>query len=169
MAYATGQDLIDRYDVDLVGDLATDDRATQDRDLVATSVKVAVALEDASGEVEAALLAGGRYTVNQLSGLTGGALSHLKRIVCGLAMAALYQRRPEAADGDMIDRLTKNSRDAIQALMRGENVFGLPSVIDASVIDIGGPSVVDLENRNDLTVRMGRYFPVPDSRLPRGR
>jgi phage gp36-like protein len=169
MAYATGQDLIDRYDVDLVGDLATDDRATQDRDLVATSTKVAVALEDASGEVEAALLAGGRYTVGQLSTLTGGALSHLKRIVCGLAMAALYQRRPEAADGDMIDRLTKNSRDAIQALMRGENVFGLPSVIDASVIDIGGPSVVDLENRNDLTVRMGRYFPVPDSRLPRGR
>jgi phage gp36-like protein len=169
MAYATGQDLIDRYDVDLVGDLATDDRATQDRDLVATSTKVAVALEDASGEVEAALLAGGRYTAGQLSTLTGGALSHLKRIVCGLAMAALYQRRPEAADGDMIDRLTKNSRDAIQALMRGENVFGLPSVIDASVIDVGGPSVVDLENRNDLTVRMGRYFPVPDSRLPRGR
>jgi phage gp36-like protein len=168
-AYATGADLIARYDIDLVGDLATDDRETQDRDLVATSPKVLVALEDASGEVESSLLAGGKYTVAQLAGLSGLARSHLKAIVCGLAMARLYQRRPEAADGEMIDRLTKDSRDALLAIRRGENVFGLQEEIDASVISTGGPSVVDYENRNDLTTRMSRYFPTYDSRIPRGQ
>jgi phage gp36-like protein len=169
MTYATGADLIARYDVDLVGDLSTDDRETQDRDLVASSPRVTVAIEDASGEVEAALLAGGRFTAIQLAGLTGFARSHLKRIVCGLAMAALYQRRPEAADADMIERLTKDSRDALLALRRGENVFGLPEEIAAGLVDTGGPSAVDLQNRNDLTVRMGRFFPAPASRLPSGR
>lgn len=168
-AYATGADLIARYDIDLVGDLATDDRETQDRDLVATSPKVLVALGDASGEVETALLAGGRYTVQQLGSLTGNARSHLTRIVCGLAMAALYQRRPEAADAEMIDRLTKDSREAILAIRRGENLFGLQEEIAASVISTGGPSVVDYQNRNDLTARMSRYFPTYDSRIPRGQ
>ena len=168
-ASATGADLLARYDVDLVGDLATDDRETQDRDLVPTLPKVLVALEDASGEVQAGLLAGGKYTVAQLDGLTGIARSHLKRIVCGLAMAALYQRRPEAADGEMIDRLTKDSRDALLAIRRGENVFGLQEEINASVLSIGGPSVIDYQDRNDLTFRMNRYFPSYDTRIPRGQ
>jgi hypothetical protein len=69
----------------------------------------------------------------------------------------------------MIERLTKDSRDALLALRRGENVFGLPEEIAAGLVDTGGPSAVDLQNRNDLTVRMGRFFPAPAIRLPSGR
>ncbi len=170
MAYATADDLIARYDVDLIGDLTTDDRDTQDRDLIdGSNEKLSVALEDASGEVDVALLAGGHYTVAQLEGLTGNSRSHLVRIVCALAMAALYQRRPEATDAESIERLTKDARDAIKALRRGENVFGLPAHIDAGKIDIAGPSAIDIRHRNDLTARMSRYFPTADTRLPRGR
>jgi phage gp36-like protein len=167
-AYATGSDLIARYDVDLIGDLATDDRETLDRDLVAESGKVATALADASGEVEVAMMAGGRYTVPQLQSLTGNSLNHLKQIVCGLAMAALYRRRPEAASRELIEDLTRDAREAIRSLRRGENVFGIQANIEATVPELTGPSAIDYEQRNDVTVRMGRYFPSPASRLPRG-
>jgi phage gp36-like protein len=168
-AYATGSDLISRYDVDLIGDLATDDRETLDRDSVADNVKVTTALADASGEVEVAMQAGGRYTVEQLQSLTGNSANHLKQIVCGLAMAALYRRRPEASRREMIEDLTRDARDAIKSLRRGENVFGIVANIEATVPDIVGPSAIDLDNRNDLSVRMGRYFPSPATRLPRGQ
>ncbi len=169
MSYATGADLIARYDVDLIGDLATDDRETLDRDLVATSEKVTTALADASGEVEVALMAGGRYTIEQLQSLPGNGANHLKSIVCGLAMAALYRRRPEAARREFIDDLTADARAAIKSLRRGENVFGLAEHIDAGVVELTGPSAIQLINRNGLAERMGRYFPLPASRLPRGQ
>jgi len=168
-AYATGSDLIARYDVDLIGDLATDDRETLDRDLVADSGKVATALADASGEVEVAMMAGGRYTTENLQTLAGNSANHLKQIVCGLAMAALYRRRPEAASRELIEDLTRDAREAIRSLRRGENVFGIQANIEATVPELTGPSAVDIENRNDLSARMGRYFPSPASRLPRGQ
>lgn len=168
-AYATGDDLIARYDVDLIGDLATDDRETLDRDLVADHPKVQTALGDASGELEVALLAGGRYSVEQLESLTGNSLNHLKSIVCGLAMAALYRRRPEAAKREHIEDLTEDARAAIKSLRRGENLFGLTEHIEASVPEITGPSAIQLDNRNGLSERMGRFFPLPATRLPRGQ
>ncbi len=170
MAYANGDDLTARYDIDLVGDLATDERETLDRANVATHPHVLTALEDASGEVDAALLAGGRYTVAQLQALSGPAASHLKAIVCGLAMAALHDRRPEAVDQTTIERLTKRSMEAIRALKRGENVFGLDEHVDAGRTLLRGPSAVDITNRNGLASRMGtRYFPNTQSRLPKGQ
>ena len=168
-AYATGDDLIGRYDVDQVGDLASDDRETLDRADVPVHPHVAMSLEDASGEVDAALLAGGRYTAEQLQNLTASAESYLKSIVCGLAMAALHERRPEAIDADLIDRLTKKAKDAILSLRRGENVFGIPEVIDATRTQISGPSAIDIRNRNGLSSRMNRFFPSTDTRLPRGQ
>ena len=169
MAYATGADLISRYDIDLIGDLATDERVTQDRGDVATDPHVLTALEDASGEVDAALLSGGRYTAVQLASLTGTSVNYLKAIVCGLAMAALHERRPEAVDEKLIKRLTKRATDAILALRRGDNVFGLQDQVNAGRVTYGGPSAVDLSNRNGLPERMGRFFPSIKSRLPSGR
>lgn len=170
MAYADGEDLTARYDIDLIGDLATDDRETLSRSSVATHPHVLTALEDASGEVEAALLAGGRYTVAQLQGLSGPAASHLKAIVCGLTMVALHERRPEAVDEKTIERLTKRATEAIRALKRGENVFGLEEHIEAGRTLLRGPSAIDITNRNGLASRMsGRYFPNTQSRLPRGQ
>lgn len=169
MAYATGSDLIDRYDVDLVGDLSTDERETQDRDAVASHPHVLTALEDASGEVDTALLTGGQYSAEDLAGLTGSSASYLKAIVCALAMAALHERRPEAVDAEHIDRLTKRAKESIRSLRRGDNVFGIQQNLDATRVHTSGPSAIDLQNRNGLAQRMGRFFPLSNSRLPRGR
>lgn len=165
-AYATGADLVLRYDIDMIRDLATD-RETVTREQIVSETRVLTALADASGEVEVALLAGGRYTVEQLSGLTGNSLNHLKQIVCGLAVAALFRRRPEAAEREYIESITEDSRKAIQELRRGVNVFGLPEVVNSTVQELTGPTVIDITNRNDLSSRMGRFFPESSTRLPR--
>jgi len=167
-AYATGADLVDRYDIDLISDLATD-RETVSRDEIVDHPRVSVALADASGEVEVAMLAGGRYTVEQLSSLTGNSVSHLKQIVCGLAVAALARRRPEAYEREYIEAITKDARQAILSLRRGENLFGLTETIESSVPEITGPSSINIQSRNDLSSRMERFFPAAAQRLPRGQ
>lgn len=167
-AYADGDDMVARYDVDLIRDLVTD-REDLDRVDVPADARLAVALADASGEIEVALMAGGQYTIAQLESLPENSNNHLKAIVCGLAMAALHRRRPESADTQYIESITKSARDALFALKRGENVFGLDPTISASVIDQTGPSAVDIYNRNDLPARMERYFPAAGSRLPLSR
>lgn len=166
-AYATGDDLVARYDIDMVSDLATDREVVSRADIV-DHPHVVTALEDASGEVEVALLAGAQYSVEDLAALSGNAANHLKRIVCGLAIAALHRRRPESADESFIETITKEAREAIKALRRGENIFGLQSKINASKTETAGPSVVDLQTRNDLAFRMDRHFPEPASRIYRG-
>ena len=166
MIYANGVDLVARYDVDLIRDLITD-REEVTRDQVSSHINVVTALEDASGEVEVALLSGGSYTVEQLEALDGNSQAHLKKIVCALAMAALHERRPEAAEREYIEALTKSGRDAIRALRNGENVFGIAENIDAGIIEVTSPTVSDVRRRNDLAFRMQRYFPDAEQRLPR--
>lgn len=166
MSYADGDDLVSRYDIDMIRDLATD-RESVSREGIVTEPRVLTALADASGEVEVALRAGGQYTVAQLQSLTGNSLNHLKQIVCGLAIAALFRRRPEAAERNYIEDITRDAREALRALKRGENVFGLEAAIDASVPELTGPTAIDITNRNDLSSRMERYFPTASTRLPR--
>lgn len=167
-AYATGSDLVARYDADMVRDLATDREDVTSAE-IASNARVLVALEDASGEVDVALLAGGRYTVDQLQTLTGNSRSHLKSIVCSLAIVALHSRRPESAEKDFIDQLSERAREAIRALKRGENIFGLDEIVDATAPEATGPTAIQIQNRNALPDRMARYFPTADTRLPRGR
>jgi len=166
MAYATGADLITRYDVDVVGVLATDDRSAPDRSAVPSHPAVSAALADASGEVDAALEAGGRYTSDQLSALTGNRLSHLVRITCAIAIAHLYERR--AVDfPDQAEAAAKQARQHLEALRRGVNVFGIPEAQETGTIDIATVEAIDIENLNLLPARMGRYFPQTAQRTPR--
>jgi phage gp36-like protein len=167
MPRATGDDLVKRYDIDLIGDLATDERETLDRDDVPTHPRVIAALEDADGEIEAALLAGGRYTIADLNGLSGNALSHYKRISCSIAMAFLFEARPGMRP-EVAEAIAKQSREHVQALRRGENVFGIPAVTSSGILEYATVSVSTIENRNTLPDRMPRFFPGANQRHPRG-
>lgn len=168
MAYATGNQLIQRFDVDMVGDLATDDREGLDRSAVATHPNVLTALDDASGEIDVSLQAGGRYTAAQLASLTGNSLSHLVRITCAVAMACLFERRageyPEKAEA-----IAKVARGHLESLRRGENVFGLPEITASGVIDLATPDTIQIDALNLLPSRMARYFPGTAQRQPWGQ
>jgi len=167
-AYATGDDLILRYDVDLVGDLATDNRRSLDREEIPSHAVVISALSEASGQVNSAMIVGGAYTPSQLSSLTGIDRDYLAGLVCDLAMLRLFMRRPEATPS-YADDLRNRVAELLEALRRGRNIFNLPATVDATILDVDGPTPVDLRDRNSLTERMGRYFPHPAARLPKSQ
>lgn len=167
-AYATGANLVERYDIDQVGDLATDDRDELDRALVPTNANVLAALLDASGEIDTALLAGGRYTPAELAALTGNTVNHLIRITCDIAFANLIQRRPDRLNKELADAYRKTASGWLEKLRRGENVFGIQTVIDSGQLDIVTVQAVEIENLNLLPGRMAPYFPGTAQRTPRG-
>jgi phage gp36-like protein len=166
-AYASGTDLTIRYDIDMIGDLATDDREELDRAAVALHPNVLAALDDASGEIESALLAGGRYTASQLGSLTGNTLNHLKRITCAVAISLLLERRPSERYQELAAAYAKVARGHLESLRRGENVFGLTEIVEAGTIDTQTITVEEVIGLNSLPTRMSRYFPGIEQRLPR--
>ncbi len=94
MPLATGEDLIAFYDARLVGELASDDGDAVDVDDIPAHEVIVKALSAASGEFTTALRVGGRYTVAQLEALTADDQELMKAIICSLAMARLFRRRP---------------------------------------------------------------------------
>ncbi len=168
MAFGTGSDLIQRFDVRLIGDLVTDAGETLPADQVASHPNVAAALGDASGEMVVALLTGGRYTEAQLTALTGYSAAHRTRVCCDIAMANLIKRRPMTMP-DRSEEYAKQAREHLKALAAGQNLFGIQEVIESGIIELATPSTIQIENLNLLTERMGRYFPNTNQRMPRGQ
>lgn len=162
MAYATPADLLARFDARTVGDLAYDDDVQRTPTELATSPNLLAAIDDAAGEVGAALFQSGRYTAAQIDGLTGSAASYLKRIVCTIAMRHLFDRRP-SLESAARDEVTDQARRMLEKLRRGENIFNLtpedPSDdanTPAAVIDT--PSAVRAQNLIVDACR-GRFYP----------
>lgn len=93
-AYANGADLTARYDWRPLGDMAQD-TGTRPANQAAFEAlaTVTTALKDASGIVESHALRGGRYEYLDLEALTGVGQSLLKKLVCGLAVWLLTDRR----------------------------------------------------------------------------
>src|SRR5262245_47732329 len=139
--YASGIDLVARHDVNLIGDLATDDREELAAASVPTHVNVLTALDDASGAVEAALQRGGQYSVADLQSLTDNSLALLKRVVCLIAMAFMFERRA-GVHQEKAEWYFERAGKYLEDLQKGKNVFNLPLQVEAGMIDHGGLNVV---------------------------
>jgi phage gp36-like protein len=166
-AYASGTDLIARYDVDLVGDLATDSREPIEQSAVPNLPLVATALLDASGMIDVNLATGGRYRPEDLQSLTGNSVSHLKRIACDIAMGLLLQRRTDKKYQELAEKVVAGAKQNLMALARGENVFGIPALQNSGTIEYQTVSAVAIDGRNALPSRMDRYFPPTQTVIPR--
>lgn len=179
--YATGDDLIKRYDIDLIGDLCQDTREelvwSDEITVLTEHPNVVSALEDGSGEIDVALQAGGMYTPTQLHELAfpdppedaNNTRKHLVRITCAIAMSILVERRLDRVSMETADWLRKTAKGFLDQLRRGENVFGIQANIDAGTIDVATVEAVHIESLNLLPGRMSRYFPGTDQRTPRVR
>lgn len=139
-SYAAPSDLVARYDVRTVGNLCSDNGVVVSPANLATDPNLLAVLADASGEIDAALLQGQRYTTADLAGLTGNSLAYLKRLACKIAMGLLWERRPYLED-DNKDAALKAARDSLEKLRKGENIFDVTAVKDAGVPSIVTPSV----------------------------
>ena len=168
-AYADGDDLAARHDIRVLQQLASDDDSPLSRADTLAHEFVTTALEDASGEVESALRRGGIYTTANLEALTGNSLAKLKRMVCTVAMALMFERRPgpfqELANGYM-ERADK----MLKELSSGDKVFEIDGHDDANFPTIDGPTSIDYDRINTIADRMApRYFPRREGRLPTDR
>lgn len=167
-AYATIADLIARYDVRTIGDLVNDDNTQADTSEVLADADgvILAALTDASGEIDASLLRGKRYTRTDLAGLTGNAANHLKRITCKIAFWLLWERRP-AWENDSYEQSKADARRALKELASGEEVFELEAQQNAGNISSDGPSRQQLDLLNLPRDRYNRFY--PDRQLPWGK
>lgn len=125
MAYATGTDLVGRYDARLLGDLCQDaGERISDIPVLVANPNVLQALEDATGMVNSAALVGQRYVVADLEAMTGYGAAFLQRITCDLAFAFLRQRR--GYDIEQYPTI-KESFHFLDRLRLGERVFDIAS------------------------------------------
>lgn len=167
-AWSTPTDLVSRFDIDVIGDLMTDDRVRLSRSDIIGHANLAVLLDDSKGEILAALRANDRYQVDQLDDLTGAAASHLKRVQCTIAMALAFERRPGIHE-DVGEKVAERADEWLIKLKQGQNIFALPEIVKAGNPTYGGLQSVEVTNRNLLPDRMTRYFPGPHTRLPLNR
>lgn len=170
-AYATPSDLIARHDANLVGELIRDDHEPSTSDEIDDSEVLETILTDASGQVEAAMLCGNRYSPEQLSALVGNSLGLLKKIVCMIAMAELLNRRP-GRHMESAKYYDEQARAYLEDLRIGRNLFNLTDSEanrTAANPSTTGPTVVEYSRLNMLPDQMARHFPNRESRLPYGR
>lgn len=158
MAYCDPAEMILRKDARDIGQLVSDENVDVSPEDLATNPVLLQALEDASGDVDTALLTGGRYTPDQLASLAGNSLAKLQRIVAELAMYYLIARRP-TSDPERFEMLNKIRESHLEPLRKGENVFNLTPQIEAGQPSADGPSTLDLQNLNLVRDRVLHYYP----------
>ena len=169
MAYANSQDMLERYDRRMLARLLFDgDLEKQDSDFSDSTV-LQTALDDASGDVEAAIMFGGIYDQQAISNLTNSSLALLKRIVCDLAFCFLS--RMKGADGtNSTQELQKSVESYLDRLRSGERLFmvnGDQSRQTAGQVQLEVPTVYELRMFNGLTQRAWGYFPCQAQRQNR--
>ena len=138
MAYASGSDMVARYDVRRMGQWLSDSGVPVEDGDVPSNTKLAALLNDASELVNSAAFVGKRYSRANLTSLSsddGGPL--LKRIVCDLAYGMLAMRR-----GYSIKELTdlapgwEWAQEMLEQLRLGERIFDFTAAADAGLVEV---------------------------------
>ncbi len=158
MAYATTAQMLERFDARPIGDMVDDTDQQVPADELLTNPVLIAMLDDASGDIDAALSVGGMYTAADLASLTGNSAKHLVRITCEIAYAYLLRRRG-IVPADEHQAAMELAESHLERLRQGVNVFNVPQREDAALIDTAGPSAVTFENMNLIRDRTHNYFP----------
>lgn len=163
MSYATPAQMLQRKDARTLGDLVADDDRQVDATDLLTDANLQAALDDASGDIEAALLVGGKFTPAQLAALTGNSQKHLIRICCEVAMFHLLNRRP-SSNPEQWETYQKIRESTLDPLRKGINVFNIEANIEAGVVSQRVPTVTDYEELNLWRDRMTGFYPPRQQR-----
>ena len=163
-SYASPADILKRYDARTLGDLVSDTGLRVDSTALLADENLQAALDDASGEIEVALIQGRRYKVSDLTALTGNSKNYLKRIVSQIAFGLLWERRPWS-DEDQRQEAMVGARKALERLRRGEHVFELDAPQDAGLPSVSEPTISSYRTIG-LTVDEARRGYYPARRFP---
>lgn len=162
MGYATPADFITFFNETLVEDLASDSGVPED---ATTSARIQACLDAASGRIEAALVTGGRYRVEDLNNLSGNSRWYLKWLVCAIALGYLVFNRLAKLD-EGTKAIIEQAEKQLDLLNKGVNIFNLPDKIEATKIDVEGPTLAERVALNTLPLRTRNFYPSEGQRLP---
>lgn len=168
-AYATATQLLERYDARTIQDLAGDDGQPLSRIELLSNAVVAAALNDASGEIDSALLVGGVYSPDDLLNVEGNSLYKLISITCEIAITRLFARRP-LYDAEKYKAMSELSEKRLNSLRKGENLLaiaGNPGNIEAGTPTVNGLTTVEYNSLGLVVDRSRGYYPRRS--LPNGR
>lgn len=157
-SYCTPAQMLERKDAREIGDLVSDSNTQVSDVALLTDDNLLTALADASGDIEAALLVGGRYSVEDLENLTGNSANYLQRICAEIAMYYLLVRRPQT-NADLFDHYDRVRERYLKTLKSGAEIFPLPETISATQPSVDGPTTQDYHDLNMIRDRVLRYFP----------
>lgn len=161
--YASVADWRQRYDEREIAQLVSDDgSAVATGDLNTNEVALEI-LQDAEGEVLAAIKTGGRYSDTDLASLDDAGTAYLKRLICDLATTMLNERRFDY-DPQKYAAREKRVLDKLADLRDGKNVFGLADEVTAGKPALVAPSLVQRDRQTLIRDRTHNYFPAV--RLP---
>lgn len=166
MAYATPADLILRVRPETIADLVSDGPVRVTEDELETNDRLLAALDSASGEMDAALRVGNRYTTAALAALTGNSLAYRKQICGELAWAILLRRNGSPGEAESA---SKKAEAALESLRKGVNIFDLAENAEAGLPESAGPSVQQIINANGIRERTRHYYAETHTRLPLDR
>ncbi len=145
-AYATFADLVERYDVDRIKRLATDDRTEISVADLANHPRITAVLKSAAGRVEVSLFSGARYSRDDLNNLTENSKAYLTDLVCELAMLLLIRARGKNPEEREI--MERRCESSLKELSSGKDVFALAPQIDAGLMEHVPITSIDIVNRN---------------------
>lgn len=154
-SYCPVGEALKRADQRLLCELCSDQGSAVAASSLLTNANLAAALLDASGDLEAALLVGGRYTPADLAALTGAALGKLYRLITRLAVCYLYERRPDLGD---VPEVYQKAEEHLEVLRTGKWIFGTVEHANAGRPSHEVERARQVEAREGLAVQAEAYF-----------
>lgn len=154
-SYCTADQFFQRYDWRALADLLSDTglAAAPDAPTLAANINLDHLLREASGTLEAAALAGERYTATDLNAIItpdlAGNISNSGEMLIGMvatmAIPLIYRRRPDVTLPIMAQ--LEEAERKLAALYDGVRIFGFRETQDAGVADSEIETVQIVENR----------------------
>ena len=165
MAIVAGiADLQDYVDWREIGDLISDsNEQISALDQVTTgtvyNTRLLRLLSRALAEITSVVLRGGRYSVADLTGLTGNDRELLIGMQIEFVVTYLFERKP-LYKPDLLEAYRKAKSERLEMLGSGENVFNLPLVIEAGKVAIDGATTIDYSTNYNLVTDRVRGYPA---------
>ena len=165
--YCSAEDFLTRYDFRPISQLMNDgnSNAVTRAMLLDSSTteggRLNTILMECSGEVEASVLIGRKYSPSDLQALTGASAAYLRRIVSDLAIGRCYERRPGQNPWALA---TQTARQLLNAIASGEQIFGTQEAADAGIIETNRDTPQRVYNRHGMVVQAEGYFGVRGNR-----
>lgn len=158
--YITVNDFLARNDFRDVGQLVNDDNTQSTPSQLQTNPNLAVALAEASGELESACLSSQKYAVADLQNLNGMSLEYMKSILSAIVIYRLYQRRHGPQPSDFVVNSYMKAMDALNQLRSGVAIFSFSEVEAAGNPITQFMTPADWAGLNLLSWRWPRSFGI---------